>query len=443
MSQDRADDFTERQNYPFMVGVYLAVNAISDAFLLVDGPDCAHMKTQYVQGNHDWLSTLTDISGFHRVANTALHPFQMARSREANLVDRLARMAAHPPAGVVMVTPMPMAAITGVDYERLARQAAANGGTTPVVSIPGRSLSGDWLSGYAAALSSLAKHIGDPAPEPGCVALVGYLMDRNEGDHRANLRDIEELLRGLDLELVSVWLSGKRFEDLRAVRRASLIVSLPYGRRAARLLSRRLGVPVLETGLPFGLDGTARWVREVARATGREKLADRLIERELDRVIPPLEWVVPVVFLHRTVSFIGDPFFLEGFLDLTTELGCRHGPMMVTARADHAPALAERADALRLVFEPTRKQMMEHLEPIHHNEVDLVVTNSTGSHLMGGSTPVMEIGYPSFFTHALYARPFLGFDGALAFIDSMGNALRRIDLMRMHQYRSGERPGER
>jgi nitrogenase molybdenum-iron protein alpha/beta subunit len=117
--------------------------------------------------------------------------------------------------------------------------------------------------------------------------------------------------------------------------------------------------------------------------------------------------------------------------------------MMATARADHAPALAERAEALRLVFEPTRKQMMEHLEPIHRNEVDLVVTNSTGSHLMGGSTPVMEIGYPSFFTHALYARPFLGFDGALAFIDSMGNALRRIDLMRMHQYRSGERPSER
>ena len=67
MTEVREDDFSERQNYPFMVGAYLAVNAISDAFLLVDGPDCAHMKTQYVQGNHDWLSTLTDISGFQKV----------------------------------------------------------------------------------------------------------------------------------------------------------------------------------------------------------------------------------------------------------------------------------------------------------------------------------------------------------------------------------------
>ena len=47
-----------------------------------------------------------------------------------------------------------------------------------------------------------------------------------------------------------------------------------------------------------------------------------------------------------------------------------------------------------------------------------------------GGTPVVELGFPSYFTHALYERPFLGFAGALAFIDSMANELRRIDLIR-------------
>ncbi len=425
MSQAEAPDFTERQNYPFMVGVYLAVNAISDAFLLVDGPDCSHMKTQYVQGNHDWLSTLTDVSGFHRVANTALHPFYMARSREPEIVDMLGRMVAHEPAGVVLITPMPMAAITGVDYDRLARLAAGDG-SKPVVAVPGRSLSGDWLSGYTLTLTSLAKGIdlSRAKPEPDTVALVGYLSDRNEGDHRANLRDLRRLLASLGLEVCSIWLSGGSFQELREVGRASRIISLPYGRRAARTLARRLDVPLLETALPFGLDGTSRWLRQIAAETGRTDRVEALIDEELTRVVPPLQWVVPAVFLHRTVSFIGDPYLLEGFLDLTAELGCRHGPMMVTARAGHAPELAERAAELGLIFDPTRKQMMSHLEPLHRNAVDLVVANSSGSHLMGGSTPVMEFGYPSFFTHALYDRPFLGYDGALAFIDSMANALR-------------------
>lgn len=434
-----SEDFTERQNHPFMVGVYLAINAVRDAFLLVDGPDCAHMKTQYVQGNHDWLSTLTDISGFHRVANTALHPFHMARSREQELVALLNRMAAHRPAGVVLICPMPMAAITGVDYERLARIAEREGEHAPVVAVPGRSLSGDWLSGYASTLTSLAKSIDleGAAGRAGKVAIVGYLCDRNEGDHRANLAHLGELLSQAGLELCSTWLSGGTFEELRRVREAELILSFPYGRRAARLLGRRLGVPVVETALPFGLDGSARWLRQVAHAAGRTDRVEEVIERALDRVVPPLQWVVPAVFLHRRVSFIGDPFLLQGFLDHAAELGCRRGPMMVTARAGHTPELAERAEELSLQFEPTRNQMMTHLEPLQRGEVDLVVTNSDGASLIGGETPVMEFGYPSYFTHALYERPFLGFDGALAFTDSMANALRQVDLLRLHRRREG------
>jgi nitrogenase molybdenum-iron protein alpha/beta subunit len=397
------------------------------------------MKTQYVQGNHDWLSTLTDISGLHRVANTALHPFHMARSREAEIVAFLARIASFAGAGAVAVTAMPMAAITGVDYDRLAARAAAEAGRCPVVAVPGRSLSGDWLSGYAATMESLAKglDLGPARPTAGHVAVVGYLHDRNEGDHRGNLRHLAALLGDLGLTLCSTWLSGATVADLRRVADAEVIVSLPYGRRAARALGKRLGLPVVETELPFGLDGTARWVRAVAAAAGVAERAEPAVDTWLEAVVPPLEWVVPAVFLHRRASFIGDPHLVRGLLDYASELGLRRGPCVVTARAGHAPDLAERAADLDLLFEPTRDAMTRHLAPIRRGEVDLLVTNSTGASFIGGPTPVVELGYPSFFTHALYDRPFLGFEGALAVADTLANALRRIDLLRLHQRRSG------
>lgn len=441
-------DFTERQNYPFMVGVYLAVNAISDAFLLVDGPDCAHMKTQYVQGNHDWLSTLTDISGFHRVANTALHPFHMARSREDELVAQLKRMAEHSTAGAVIITPMPMAAITGVDYDRLARlvreQCEQKGRRCcDVLHIPGRSLSGDWLTGYALTLTSLAKHLElqRGKQQKNTVAIVGYLMDRNEGDHRANHAVLERLLGDLGLELVSTWLSGGTVADLKDIEKASAIISLPYGRRAARTLARRLQVPIIETDLPFGFEGTTRWLRTIAAATNNESRVDSIMERELPRTTAPLQWVVPAVLLHRRAAFIGDPHLLEGFLELSAELGLHHGPMMVTASEAHASeSLLSQRDNVEMAFEPKRGAMMRFLEPLRRGDIDVIVTNSSGSSLIGGATPVLEFGFPSYFTHALYDRPFLGYDGALAFVDSLANELRRGDLLRRQSFYAASAP---
>jgi nitrogenase molybdenum-iron protein beta chain len=221
--------------------------------------------------------------------------------------------------------------------------------------------------------------------------------------------------------------------ELRRVAEASLVVSLPYGRRAAAALARRLGVPLVETALPFGIDGTTRWIQAVAAATGRQERGRDLVDAELERIAPRLEWVVPAVFRHRTVSFLGDPHLLEGFLDLAIELGLRLGPLVVTAKAQHAQALADRAAELGIAFEPTREALERHLgAAVREARVDLLVTNSLGASFLGGPTPAVELGYPSYFTHALHDRPFLGYSGALALASEMANALRRIDLVRMH-----------
>lgn len=425
-------DHSQRVMRSYMVGVYLAVNSIRDAYLLVEGPDCAHMKTQFVQGNHDWLSTLTSVSGYHRVANTALHPVHMARSREDDVRRLLARLASHPGTGGVLLTSMPMAFVTGADYQRLCREAAETTGKT-VVHVPGKSLSGDWLDGYAESLLALARQLPlegrrDRPPDPREVAVVGYLFDRNEADHRANVRHLREMLAALGLETVSIWLEGQSFADLGAAARAGTILSFPYGRRAAEALARRTGARVVECELPFGLDATERLVTRLGEALGVEEAARRLVERELAEVIPALEWVIPFVFQGRSLGFIGDPHMVFGVKESAALVGARLAFAVITDPPAHCCDLgAQLGPEVRLLVWPKQTTLRRFLQDVIEEEsVDILVTNQHGVGM--GDVAWVELGFPSLYTHALYDRPFLGFRGALAFFDTLANAVRRFEV---------------
>lgn len=433
-------DTSQRLASTCLIGAYLAVNAIPDAYLLVDAPDCAHLKAQFVHGNHDWMSTLVSISGYHRIANTALHCWKVISKRDEQIVGLLDRIARFEGSGLVLMTSMPMATITGVDYERLVRRVAAETGKD-CFHVVDRALDGDWLDGYAEVLLSLARSVTIPqgiAREPGCVALVGYLMDRTEEDHRGNLRELRRLLGALGVEISTVWAGAEPWADMkRGLARASAIVSLPYGRKAARTLSSRFGLPLVETRLPFGLKGSAEWIRDVAAALGRAEAGERLVESELSSVLPKLEFAVPYQFLHRRLVFVGDPYLAHGFLELAEELGCRVPLAVVTARPHNAAALSGLPPGTELLVDP-RIAAFQGAMSRFSAEADLVVTSNTSMGSPGEH--YLEFGFPCYERHALYDRPFLGFRGCVAFVDDMAQVLRRVEQSRRAQEtRSRER----
>ncbi len=433
-------DYSQRVAPGFLVGVYLAVNAVRDLYLLVEGPDCAHMKTQYVQGNHDWMSTLTSVSGFHRVANTALHPDHMSGSREQGLSEAMARLAAHEHVPALAVTSLPMAFITGADYERLVEEVSEDTGK-PIVHVPGKSLSGDWLDGYAETLYAFARGLDLSGGEldERKVAIIGYLHDRNEGDHEGNLEELRRLIDGLDLELCSVWLSGGDVSELFAARDAGTVISLPYGRRAARRVARRTGARLVETALPLGLPASEAWVRQLGEALDRGPQAEALIDRELSAVVPRLEWVVPFVFQTRRVGYVGDPHMLPGLASFLEVLGVGLPFAVIIDPPHHTGELPEDLGADLLVHPKMTaftRFLSEHLN--RADAVDALVTNSAGA--QGHTVATLELGFPSMYRHALYRRPFLGFGGALALADSLANAMRAHEL-RMSHAPSG--PGRR
>jgi hypothetical protein len=410
-------------NLPFTAGVMLGINAVADAVLLVDGPGCVHAKARQIHGPHDIESKLLDVLGAHRIEDTHLDVHRVATSYEQQVVERLVELGNRPDTGIVVLCDMPLGTIAGTDYRRLIAQASVQS-SQPLCWLPGRSLTADWLAGYAGLLEILAEtlELPSPAPRPGRVAIVGYFMDRNEGDHRGNVAALRQLLKGLDLELCSLWLSGGDLESLRAAQEAEAILSLPHGRAAAARLAARLDLPLVETELPFGLAGTRRWLETVSAALGRRDQADAFIAQELDRVIPPLEWVVPQVFLGRQVVFLGDPHYALPLAEMLEEVGAELPEMWLIGQAltltdEIRTALA--VDGRRVTFEPRSEDLQAHWIERQEQGVDLLITNNVGLERLIPRGAWIEWGFPSHHTHYLLERPFLGFTGALAFLERM------------------------
>lgn len=257
----------------------------------------------------------------------------------------------------------------------------------PLLDPRGLSTGNEWWHGYADALEAAARALDLPAvpARPDAVAVVGLPLDRLEPDRLADRDEVVRLLaRGAGLDVVSVWPSGEGPRALRRVAEAGLIVSLPYGREAARTLARRTGAALVEIGLPVGLAGTARFVREVARAAGRDP--EPFLDREMRRYAPRLEWVIPHALLHRRVRVEVDPYLAEATLAFLVEVGCR----------------AEDADSPDLVIGPR----------------PAVEAAAAQGHAF------LEAGFPSPGRHALHPTPsWFGFEGAMRLVEAMAHRL--------------------
>lgn len=424
--------------YPsYLTGMYLAVNAIRDAYLVVDGPNCVFFRIPQIQPNHDWLADLARSSGLHRVVDTDATPTRVAQGNPTLLLERLRQVDELPDCAVILLTAMSHVAITGRQYPILldGLDPPLN---HPVIEVVPGSLSGDWLDGYANTLAALARDVAlDPTPEPAPdgrrVALVGHLLHRLEADATADLDELRRMITGLDLEVVSAWPDGGDMAQLGEARRADTVVSLPYAREAGRVLAERTGATLVEVDLPVGLDASCAFLRRLGEATARATQAEAFIEAELRRVVPRLEWVLAHELLGRRVLTAGDPHLVSGLRSALTELGCTVGLEIVYARSEHgatppagddpgAPAHHVAPDIRRLTQDTGDQQLAK--------GIDLGIVCSLAVDLLQDGArhiPFVEVGYPSYYSHALYPQPVLGFDGTLCLVSRLVTALRHWD----------------
>jgi nitrogenase molybdenum-iron protein alpha/beta subunit len=417
-----------RVTVPYLQGAFLALNAIPDAYFLVDGPSCIFAKAEQIHGRHDLFSTLLSCDSEHRIQHTGVNVFNIAGDCEGQIAAALRRIAGFPDCRAVFLGAMPFCCIVGTDYERILRETLSQSGP-PSFLMPRPAVSGDGLDGYAEVLELLASgmDLKGAKPDPKRVALVGYFMDRNEGDHWGNLRELERMLRAVDLDTASIWLSGQPYEALRETRSAGTVISLPHGRKAARILAQRLGARLIEAELPFGLEASRRFMEHLGREFGREDQARRFTAAELDRIAPRLEWTVPHAFLDRRFAIVADPHYAACFAEIMEDVGGELVELIVVGGKHHLTeqqrgALEERA---KTAFEPLLNEVREKLGPDRLDNFDLVIGNGFVFRELNRGMKWMEFGFPSECTHFLIDEPFLGFQGALAFLSRMANEVVR------------------
>jgi nitrogenase molybdenum-iron protein alpha/beta subunit len=430
-SEKRPDESDQYLFMPYLTGVYLAVNAICDAYMVVDGPNCVFFRASQIQGNHDWHSTLSSCTGLHRVADTDCTTERAAAGDTRLLVSRLQEVDAIEACNLILLTAMSPVAVTSPQYDQVIKS-LPEPLTKEIVQVRSGSLTGDWLHGYAATLEDLAAQLelgssNDLRQDD--VAIVGYLMDRNEADHVANLEEISRLLDAMGLRLVSCWLSGGDVSGLRSVGRAGTILSFPYARRAAVKLAERTGAKLVECELPLGTGATSEWLRSVGRAIGKQEQAEKVIDAEMSQVAPKLEWILQRAFVGKIFAQLGsDPFLLEALKKALAELGCRIGLSACFSHDNHLPEHATKnGQGREILFNPPRNELQRAFERLLRlDDLDLVIVNSRVLRFLDSlprRLPFIELGFPSYYTHAFFESPFFGFRGALRLVERMANAM--------------------
>lgn len=403
-----------KRNHTFLTGMYMAINAMQRAYLLMDGPDCAYKKVELFDRNHDFLSNMFSREGKHKISSTVTDVNHVIDERHDKIVDEILKISSVDDAQAVFLSSEPMVALTGVDYDMLASTAQKKT-EKDIISIPYQSLDKDWLDGYSFVMESIAKHLelrSDKKKE-NTVAVVGFLFDRNEGDNIGNIDELHRVLGLLSLDVSSIWFSGSDFAGLKAIEEASYIIKMPYGGSAADIIAEKTGAEVITVGIPFGIRGTQDWIKTIAAKVGKEKDAEELIEQEMSSVMPLLEWIVPNYIQGKKVAFAGDPYIAKAFIDAMDDVDAEVSDVVLYSTVDRKISI----DSVGVYYETDAVQDLR--------DIDLAVGHHDSRYIIGPQSreAFIEFGFPSHTTHFFSVEPYMGYKGFVLFLNRVINSI--------------------
>ncbi len=411
-------------------GLMTLVNAVPDLGMIIDCADCGEEKFAKVGVQHDVLSSLTSYSRGHRIRFSGLLATDMVLGTTPKVVEAVRSLVATRSPGVVLLAPSSVAQLLASDLEAAAADLEEELGI-PVGAVSARPLSGDFLEGFEVGLEALArKTVLAPPGECDEVGVVGHLFERFEEDQQANVRELRRLLLALGCEVPSIWLEGAPTQQLGAIGRATTLLALPGGRRAAAAIARANGARVVECGLPIGLDGSARWLTAVGKAVGRADRARAFVEHELGLIVPRIERAVRRDLLGRSAVAAGGAAYVGALAEYLAELGLIVRLVIVQSRRESDGRQVEERlrpyhQNPRVLVDPTFPATEQALaDQMKAESIDVIVGSGCARDAAKPfRIPYLEIAYPCYVRHALFDAPWLGFRGALWLADALAGRI--------------------
>ncbi len=405
---------------PYLDGVYLAVNALPDTWLVYDAHSCGYQKAEKIAGNHDLLSDLVRWDRMNRVVRTDLDSREYVMGSEDKLSKKILQVWTRYGPTAIVVVRSPVVITQGHDARPVLKDLSKKVGA-PLLLVPDKQRAPDHVAGYLAALEQILGAVTcDGPPVPRSVAVVGHLFDRHEGDQRGNAAELRRLVTLAGGVPGPVLLDGRPLAAYAGAPPPSVVVDLGTDWRGGADLAAPHGATHLPLPLPLGIDGTTAWVRALSAALGVE--SPGLDADEIGPLARDLEWVLPR-HLHgaRAMVFADHQLlgplvaFLREVGVRVTGIGCTTGPARVPG--DLPPGLPHAppgTDALTALVTEARG----------NGDLDVVIGNGFIRQLVApAGVPVVELGYPSPTHHALHDAPFLGYRGVRVLTERLINAL--------------------
>lgn len=410
----------------YETGVFLGVNAIENSVLLMNSPRCPFVRGLKVFVHNDLGSSVYRATGRHRVITTEWIGYEDVGGGEPAFARLVRKVVRDRDEEWLFAFQNISSLVSGFDLQGLVRASRA-GGKRAFVPLDGPRLDEDWLGGYDAVLAGVVGRIVSPKGRPVELLLAGHLFCRNEADETSNVEELRRLLGALGIRRPAILLSGGRLEP--SPLRPCATLALPYAGRRAEEALRAAPVAFTRVGLPVGIEGTATWLREVGRILGRERQAEACIDRELSALVPSIQWIVAEHLAGRRAAVVGDAHLGPGLVRFLRELGLSVRGWFATSRTADASGRRLRVGCPGLegpaFADPTVERFASFLR---EEAVDLVAGGSSFKYLaLRNGVPYVELGFPSYLTHVLHPRPYLGFAGARCIVEALLNALLQRD----------------
>ena len=411
-----------------MTGISLAVHATSDAFLLQHtGVGCKY-KAAAQTAQHDWGEHPNRREGWTQVGEVSLI------KGAAERIGPFARTwyERRRPGFMIVVTAFFIELTGDASSDYVADLAKTL--PCPVALISTVAPNQGFFGGYGAVILAMAKTLDwkAAAAHPKRVTVVGQFFHRYEGDQLADVVQLQGLIAAAGLEVGPIFLSGAPWKELSTAAESGIVLELPYmkpvTRKLKRIVKKRTHV---QTDMPIGLSGTARFLRELAAGAGLPMgPVEARIERELAAVQERLVMMKHHQLRHTVAFVFADTPLAAGLCTILVELGV---PIELVGLRDTSLG-GERAfrETLERNGVQTDARVLE--QPSLAYIRDKVVSRTIGlrgaivigsSHELGVFTHrphanelhfrgvLLETGMPSNQFHTVADAPTLGFQGVL------------------------------